>query len=313
MKYVLGIDSGGTKYLVRAQDLQGRDLARLVGPPACHHGMEPAQMMLRINDNIDACLARFGGAREDCMSMVCGISGIDLPQDQLIVDETYQSLEGFSCPLLCVNDAVVAHYAVTGGVGALVISGTGSVASGRDASGNETRCGGWPPVVFGDDGSGTWIGCKALHLLTLLFDKRIKPSSFTDRLMAELGIRRGEDLIDICIEIEQMRWSDPGLSALVDEEAQAGDAYALDILRQAAGCTAALADAVIANLRLYEAPSFLVGAWGSAIAKSKIHFAFFKELLLQKYPNAEILVSEKDAATGACAMALRRVVKNEQA
>lgn len=307
MKYVLGIDSGGTKYLVRAQDLAGNDLARIVGPPACHHGMALEQMLVRINDNIDACLAKLGEKREHCVSMVCGISGIDCPQDQLIVDEAYQSLPGFSCPILCVNDAVVAHYAVTGGVGALVIAGTGSIAYARDRRGREARCGGWPPVIFGDDGSGTWIACQALHLLTLLFDGRIAPSLLTDRLQEALHLRRREDLIALCIEMEQSRWSDPGLSAMVDEAAAQGDDHAAQILQRAAACTAALADTVIARLELQREASFRVGAWGSAIAKSPSHFSRFKEILLRKYPNAQILVSEKDAAQGACAMALRQL------
>ena len=87
-------------------------------------------MLRRVNRNIDACLARFGGHRRDCAFLVCGTTGIDSDRDSRVVQEIYEGLSGFRCPVLCVNDAQVAQFAVTGGVGAVVIAGTGSIAFG---------------------------------------------------------------------------------------------------------------------------------------------------------------------------------------
>ena len=117
MKYVLGIDSGGTKYLVRACALDGEPLAVYTGLPAGHYRVEHAEVLRRVNESIDKCLACFDGLREDCACVVCGSTGLDSPQDQRVVDEIYGSLPGFVCPVICVNDAQVAQFAVTGGVG----------------------------------------------------------------------------------------------------------------------------------------------------------------------------------------------------
>lgn len=108
MKYILGIDSGGTKYLVRACTPEGGVVAEYVGPPAPHYRLEREEVIKRVNANIDACLAKFGGSRKECVYLVCGTTGLDTDRDQQAVDDIYKGLSGFVCPVLCVNDAQVA-------------------------------------------------------------------------------------------------------------------------------------------------------------------------------------------------------------
>jgi len=304
MRYVLGIDSGGTKYLVKACHLDGRVLSEHTGDPAPHYRFPRDEVIARINTNIDRCLQQFDGRRGDCVALVCGTTGIDADSDRKLVDGIYAALDGFTCPTQCVNDAEVAHFAVTGGIGAVVIAGTGSVAFGRNAVGETARSGGWPLCIFGDEGSGTWIGYQALHHLSLWFDQRVPSSVLSVRLRQVLGLQRREDLMAVCVGIERMTWDDPGLAAVVDAAARDGDPYARAIITHAAELAFELVDSVIRKLRLGSATSFRVGAWGSAIVKSQLYFASFKERLEGGYDNVEVLISDVDAATGACRMAL---------
>lgn len=304
MRYVLGIDSGGTKYLVKACDLDGVVVAEHTGEPAAHYRLPRDEVVARIDASIDRCLERFGGRREDCAWLVCGTTGIDADSDRDLVEGIYAGLVGFDCPMRFVNDAEVAHHAVTGGVGAVVIAGTGSVAFGRNAAGESARSGGWPICIFGDEGSGTWVSHQALHHMSLWFDQRVQTSALSEGLAQALGLERREDLMTVCIAIERMTWSDPGLASIVDDAARAGDPYALAILAEAARQTFELVDSVIRRLRLDAEPSFRVGAWGSAIVKSTHYFEAFKARLEARYANVEVLVADVDAATGACRMAL---------
>jgi N-acetylglucosamine kinase-like BadF-type ATPase len=305
LKYVLGIDSGGQKFLARAQDLDGTDLAWLLGPPALHHRLTPEQLQLRVSENIDACLSKFGGKREDCEFLVCGASGLDNASDQSFLDNLYHSLPGFHCRIKCLNDAVIAHQAATGGIGVIVISGTGSVAYGRNQSGMEARCGGWPQVIFGDDGSGTWIACQALKHVSHTFDGRQPPSLLSEKIRRILDIRSEVDLINVCKEMEQMKWVNPGLGAEVDSAAEENDPHAIQILKDAASCTFALADSLVKRLNFNNESPFKVGAWGSALVKSPLHFMHFKQLFAANHPAAQVLIPDKDAAHGACEMARR--------
>ena len=141
MDYVLGIDSGGTKFLVKAVGMDGRELAEYEGHPAGLYRFSRNEAVRTIQDNLEMCIGQAGLTKADCRAIVCGTTGIDSEEDRQEVEEIYRLLPGFSCPALCVNDAEVALYAVTGGTGVVVISGTGSIAFGRNSSGRTGRCG----------------------------------------------------------------------------------------------------------------------------------------------------------------------------
>lgn len=64
MEYVIGIDSGGTKYRVQAENLRGEKLGNYVGSTASHYSFPEEQVKSRINHHIDQCLATFGESEE---------------------------------------------------------------------------------------------------------------------------------------------------------------------------------------------------------------------------------------------------------
>ena len=118
-----------------------------------------------------------------------------------------------------------------------------------------------------------------------------------------------KDLMLFATQIATPPWETPSLSVEVNQAALGGDPYALDILKDAAQCTATLADEIIRRLHLEQEQELRVGVWGSALVKSKLHLQFFTENVKSKYPNAVIVLPEKDACDGACMMAIDMVKK----
>jgi glucosamine kinase len=80
------------------------------------------------------------------------------------------------------------------GPGVLLISGTGSVAFGRGPTGATARCGGWGPVC-GDEGSGAWIGRRALSVVTAAADGREPDTALTGAILTAAQINETLDLI----------------------------------------------------------------------------------------------------------------------
>lgn len=304
MNYVIGIDSGGTHYRVRACDLQGDILGEYVGLPTHRHLLGDPTMLRRINANIDACLEIFHGNRADCAYMVCGTTGIDSAEDAQFFTSCYESLPDFRCPIICMNDAEIAHYAVTGGEGLLVISGTGSIAFGVNADGQSARVGGWMPSIMGDEGSGTWVSRQALRHLGRYFDHSVPYSRMTELISQSLEIYTPKQLIDFSVRLALNPNYPCLLAPLVDQAANEGDEWAAALLRHAASETFSLVQELVQVLGLSAQDTFKVGLWGSNILQSRTHREAFLHLLRQHYSHAIVCESEVTALEGATKLAL---------
>lgn len=305
MKYVIGIDSGGTNFRVEACDLTGNQLAFYIGVPANHYYVDEEELSRRVNANIDACLAMFGGKREDAACLVCGTTGLDSPEDEALLNRFYGSLPGFHCPVKVINDAELAHYTVTGGFGVLVISGTGSIAFGRNKAGQTRRTGGWLFTIQGDEGSGTWISRMALRYVGRWLDGAVPESPLVTMVCEHLHIKDRNDLNTIAARSGTPPWYTPPLAEIVNKAADAGDAAAADILQQAADLVAQLVEDTAAALDMPRTePNFIIGVWGSAILKSPRMLKTFRARLARTCPQAEIRLPQRSATEGAVAMAL---------
>jgi N-acetylglucosamine kinase-like BadF-type ATPase len=310
MKYVIGIDSGGTKYRVLACSPEGTKLAGHEGIAGTHYALAREELLRRVNENIDSCLAGFGGKREDCACLVCGTTGLDSEEDGVFLNRFYGGLTGFHCPALCVNDAELAHYTVIGGSGVLVISGTGSIAFGRNRRGKSARAGGWLFSIMGDEGSGSWVSRQALRQLGRWFDGAVPDGPLFRMIRESLDIATRKDLMDYAARILMPPRESPRLGPLADRAAAEGDAIAAGIIEAAAGETYNLAGDAIAMLGMGGDAELKIGLWGSNILNSPLHQKAFRRLAAARYPRAEILLPGRSAVEGAVDMALEHCRAN---
>lgn len=307
MKYVIGIDSGGTHYRVQACGLDGQSFGKYTGITANHYALREKDAAKRVQHHIAACLAEFGGKPGDCLYIVCGTTGLDSEEDDALLARIY-TLPGFSCPVMRMNDAELAHYTVTGGKGVVVISGTGSIAFGRSRPGKIARVGGWPLAIMGEEGSGSWVSRQALRHLARYFDDIVPNTPLVEMVRQELGIATKKQLSDLSFGMEYGK--QPALGKLVDKAAAQGDRWATEILQNAAAETMRLVREVIAVLQMGDDPDLPVGVWGSNIVDSDTHLKEFGRLLQREYPNAKLCLPErKTALDGAVRMALEHLGK----
>jgi len=307
MKYVLGIDSGGTKYLVRALSLSGMPLGCYEGETCSHYSLPLEEAQRRIDLYITRCLETFGGRREDCACILSGSTGYDSEEDGEILRRLYRSLPGFHCPNYCMNDAELAHYTATGGVGILLIAGTGSIAFGCNAQGKTLRAGGWPLNVMGEEGSGRYVDALALHHYTRYLDGLRPRTPVIDGIERVVGRLSRKQMMDYAMELYGPPWQSPGLGRAVDEAACAGDAYAQQMLDQAARWNVELVSELVKPLGFDKEPSFAVGIWGSTIVKGRRQRETFARLLAERWPGSRLVVADQDAAMGAACWALERI------
>jgi len=190
MAFFLGIDGGGSK----TECMVGNETAVLGwagsgSSKIARVGEEAAGAALR--DGIQrACAAAGLGASQ--ISRTCiGVAGVSQAGSVAAIRGLLGKI--VAGEIAVVGDTEVAHHAAfDGGEGVVVISGTGSIAWGRNRQGEAARAGGLAPAT-GDPGSGEWIGRTAVELVLLASENGHSPAM----LHAVLKAWKLEDLQEL--------------------------------------------------------------------------------------------------------------------
>ena len=243
---VLGIDAGGTKTVAYLAGAEGTILAeaRAGGANLQLVGERGAERVL------GAVREQTGGDPTVRPDVICvGMAGTDRKGEARVVRRILHRLWG-KVQTLVVNDALPALVAGVGAApGIVIICGTGSIVSGRNGRGAAARAGGWGHLL-GDEGSGYWIGLRALRAVARAFDGRGPATGLTPRVLAHFGAARWPDIHEA-----RSRLTPPAVAALapqVEAERAAGDEVALAILEEAADELLAAASSVMLKLGMQE-------------------------------------------------------------
>lgn len=173
---------------------RGKELATLTGaasavrPGEALHSAEVIGALVR--DAIT--IAEHEGERP--RALVVGVAGIGREKERKALVRALEG-EALAEELVVVPDAEIAMTDAFGdGPGVLLISGTGSVAFGRGPTGEFRRCGGWGPDC-GDEGSGAWIGRRALSVVTSSHDQREPDTRLVGAVLTALELDEVDGLI----------------------------------------------------------------------------------------------------------------------
>ena len=195
-------------------------------------------------------------------SAIClGIAGVDRAADEAVVRSIMARI-GYKARILIVNDALIALQAgVENAAGIVIVSGTGSIAYGRNADGEASRAGGWG-YVLGDEGSGYWIGRLALRAVVRHADGRGRVTSLTPRLLAHFGVQKAAELINKVYHDDLSPRAIASLAKYVQNARDEGDMVAAGILNRAADELMAAATAVMTRLEMADKSFTFVLAGG---------------------------------------------------
>jgi N-acetylglucosamine kinase-like BadF-type ATPase len=200
-------------------------------------------------------------------SAVClGIAGVDREDDAGVVRAIMRRISPGS-RLLVVNDALVALVAGAGSEsGIVVMSGTGSIAYGRDARNRAARAGGWGHVI-GDEGSRYWIGREAIGAVVRAADGRGPRTRLTEEVLRHFAVRDAAALVHIVYDRDAPRKNVAAVCPVVQRAHEAGDAVATQILERAAEELTLAAGSVASRLdmRGEEFPFVLAGGTFHAV------------------------------------------------
>ncbi|MDR3564978.1 MAG: BadF/BadG/BcrA/BcrD ATPase family protein [Negativicutes bacterium] len=246
MKWILGIDGGGTRTTAWAGDLTGGVLGRIEKGPANYHVTGLVQFQTLIAEIVEE-LGHICGLDQSGLELISlGLAGVDRPRDREQINTALDNLK-LDCRLLVNNDAVIALAAGLGKAeGIVLIAGTGSIAYGVNAAGGAVRAGGWGHVAS-DEGSGYDIGRQALQRGIMAWEGRDKPTVLLAKIMEYIAVDDMDGLIQFIYHPDTDKAAIAALTEVVAAAARQGDAVASEILLAAADALSDLVKSVISR------------------------------------------------------------------
>lgn len=296
-RYYLGLDGGQSSTKALISDESGAVLGRAVDGP-CNHVSAP-EAIEKFRRVIGGCVAACRKAAQLPESVVfeavcCGFSGGPHDKERL----ARELIRGDR--FYITHDAEIALAgALAGEAGIIVISGTGSIAFGRNAAGKTARTGGWG-YVLGDEGGAFDLARRAVRA-ALRFEEGWGPkTALHGALLAATASATAQDLMHALYTPDWPRSRAAHLAALVTAAADAGDAIALEILDAAAAQLAGYAAGVHSQLFSEPAPVSPVGGTFASPVYRKAFDRAIRALL-----QCDTLSPRSDPAGGALLLARR--------
>jgi N-acetylglucosamine kinase-like BadF-type ATPase len=234
MKYYLGVDGGGTKINLILFNQRYELISEGTGGGVTTSYLEVSVVRQHMTDAIEALLKPFAGQRikvERAMGVLIG--PVDVFQQCL---EAAMDVGAFEA---CDEGYMYLLAGLLTDKGGVALAGTGDGAVYINGRNEIYHCGGYGSYM-GEDGSGWWIGNRGMFAAIQMMDGWGPDTLLKDLLFEYLEV---QDTLEDRYQLINGVYSNPkgiphhsvvaGFTRYVSRAAQAGDAVALDIVRQA--------------------------------------------------------------------------------
>ncbi|ALB44324.1 MULTISPECIES: N-acetylglucosamine kinase [Clostridium] len=288
MKYIIGVDGGGTKTEAVAYDFQGNIIVTSVkGFANLLNNREKA-----LNNIVDSIREIIDVLKEDeLVDLYLGIAGSEVGDNAKIIKDTIKNELKTDCVLM--NDAEIALKAMLrGNDGILTISGTGSIAFGVKNN-SSVRCGGWGNLL-GDEGSGYKIAIDAIKRMIFEEENSLPKSELTTRIMKRLGAKSIGEVVTFVYSSTKDEIA--SLAEIVSILGEEGNKIAEEILVNEG---VDLAKTVINVYRKLKFESCSIALVGGVIRKAKILRKSFEKYLRENIVIEDIVDDEISPTMGA--------------
>ena len=318
MRYVLGIDGGGTKTACALSDEQGNILGFSSGPASSYVAVGENKLKASLITVIGSLFDKMAARPKKIDIIYAGISGINKATPEAIKNRVTEELIRLtSVSKVIFDEDCDLGVAFAGSLesdkklpGILVLAGTGIGIMGINLQGERKSLHGWGHLM-GDEGSGYNIGIKVLMAAARAFDGRGKDTVLKELFLElprfknciEVKSLANKDAISLTDEQKKKIWGDitsavyhpvmereeiASLSKYACMAAEKGDEIAIGILKSAGeelGCAINVAAKSLGLLgkKFQVIPACGVFKAGDFVIKS------LKDAVLKYSPEAEIL------------------------
>ncbi|MDR2589953.1 MAG: hypothetical protein LBC71_03045 [Oscillospiraceae bacterium] len=292
MKYILGIDGGGTKSHLTIFDENGKCISSLVYGTLNHENMEESYTELerRLNETINKLLSDARLTVNDITYSVLGIAGVDTKAQQEKISNMVTRI-GLQNITVC-NDAFLGVAAgCPSCVGICVINGTGFKLAAIDNSGILLDTCGLGAYTT-DWGGGPFYGNRACGEVYNALYKNAKPTIMQEMVFDVIGIKEKEEYLDRIADIlyGESKIDIIALNSIPFKAAQKGDKVAKKILKASVKQYVGAIIYLATNLDFPQEKTLYITLAGSVFVKQEIKLLqeMIKKRLAKKLNNRPI-------------------------
>ncbi|HET9426007.1 MAG TPA: BadF/BadG/BcrA/BcrD ATPase family protein [Gemmatimonadaceae bacterium] len=299
---VIGIDGGGSKTHAIVADETGSTIGEAFGPgSALKPGEEEASAEV-IAGVVREALEAAGMSNVTPRVICVGVAGAGRENPRQALWQALVARDLAGDVVVHSDFGIALDDAFGDGPGVLLIAGTGSAAFGRSPAGTTARCGGWGPVI-GDEGSGTWIGRRALSIVSAAADGRESQTALTGAILTAAEVNEVADLIPWAASASREQIA--SLAPVVFSVADGGDLRANALISLAVEELMLHIRALGQQLFGDERAAIPVALSGGLMRKGTTLRKRLEHRLRAAVPGAQIKPGEINAARGAVRGALR--------
>ena len=305
MRYVIGVDGGGTKTNAAVFGENVGVVGAGASGPANQRSVGTDAASVNIAQAIRSALQASNIPLSQVAAVTLCLAGFDTDLDLPVPQRAVRSL-GFTGPTIIENDVVGAWAGATEAQpGIVVIAGTGATGLGMNAKGQLWRTDGWD-YILGDDGSGYAIGLAAIRAAMRMLDGRDEPTALLREMQEIYGVNTAEEMRRLVDSTPFGKFEIAAFAERVWEAAQQDDPVAQGIFAQAGERLGESGAAIIRMLDMQD-DAFPVATVGSVFKSEPWVTDPFRRIIAQTAPQATFRPPLHAPEVGAALLALRRL------
>lgn len=301
MKYLIGIDGGGSKTKCVVTDFEFNVLYECTGAASAFTKENLNSILPVIISLIENCRTNLKINYEDINAITAGLAGAGRKNDAEKIQEAVLAFASTQKIALnnfkIVSDAEIAlEGAFNGNTGSILICGTGSIMFGKDAEGNIHRVGGCGRII-GDEGGGYNLGRKGLISAAKYFDGRGAKTELIKIICDEFKIENQPQLIN---EVYRNNFDIASIARFVIDAAEISDKVCIKIVDEEI-------EELILHLHamnsLLKVDPFNVALVGGILTNENFYSKLFKEKAVNALANLKFVKAEYPPEIGAALLA----------
>lgn len=241
VRYILGVDGGGSKTTAQIADTSGKKIAQAVSGSSNYKSVGIGKAIENLNTAIFNAIANLNVSKDiNFISSCFGFAGNNNSKGkdpetyrEIVFNDKLSKYLDSKRTIIC-NDSKIGLEAGSKNKNKIIlIAGTGSNCFGINEDGKLARASGWD-YILADEGSGYQVGLKALKAIIKAYDGRDRKTSLSKTILKEIKLK---NILDLTEWVHMSPFSKARIGELaktVCMTAEMGDEVSIDILTQEA-------------------------------------------------------------------------------